>query len=233
MTDVIKLMNLQMFSDEGNGTEDTVAEGQGTDSTEAKEGAANPTEPFAVFPDQESFNKRLTREAKKHLNDTLSGLGVESLDELKAFIEDKKAKEEAEKSELQKALERIQTLEQERETYVKAEAERKRAELVKSKAMELGVKQDRVQRFMRLVDLGEITTDGEIDAEALTEVITQTLTEFPEFKQTKVEHKGGMDFNETGTSGAKPALTMEMIKQMSSAEIAERIEEVRAVLGAK
>lgn len=233
MTDVIKLMNLQMFSDEGNGVEDTVAEGQGTDSTEAKEGTANPTEPFAVFPDQESFNKRLTREAKKHLNDTLSGLGVESLDELKAFIEDKKAKEEAEKSELQKAQELIQKLTQERDGYVKAELERKRIETATAKAMELGVKPERVKHLLRLVDMEAITTDGEVDATALTSAIGELLEEFPEFKQTKVEHKGGTDFNETGTTGAKPALTMEMIKQMSSAEIAERIEEVRAVLGAK
>lgn len=233
MTDVIKLMNLQMFSDENGGVENTVAEGQSTDSTVVEDVAVNPTEPFAVFPDQESFNKRLSREAKKHLNDTLSGLGVESLDELKTFIEDKKAKEEAEKSELQKAQELIQKLTQERDGYVKAELERKRTESVTAKAMELGVKPERVKHLLRLVDMEAITTDGEVDATALTSAIGGLLEEFPEFKQTKVEHKGGTDFNETGTTGAKPALTMDMIKQMSSAEIAERIDEVRAVLGAK
>lgn len=230
MKEILKLIDLQLFADESQSEEQPTTDTKTVEETKTQ---SNPTEPFAVFPDQESFNKRLTREAKKHLTETLTGLGVESLDELKSFIEDKKAREEAEKSELQKALERIQTLEQERETYVKAEAERKRAELVKSKAMELGVKQDRVQRFMRLVDLGEITTDGEIDAEALTEAITQTLTEFPEFKETKIEHKAGTDFNDTGKTGAKPQLTKEMIAKMSVEEITARIEEVRAVMSAK
>lgn len=219
MKDLIKLINLQLFSDEGEVVDN--------------EGQSNPTEPFAVFPDQESFNKRLTREAKKHLNDTLNGLGVSDLDELKAFIEDKRVKEEAEKSELQKAMETIQKLTEERDGYVKAELERKNTEMVTAKAMELGVKPERVKHLLRLIDKDAYSTDGETDVERLTSAIKELLEEFPEFKQTKIEHKGGTDFNETGTSGAKPALTMEMIKKMSASEIAERIEEVRAVMSAK
>lgn len=228
MTDFIKLIDLQLFAEEQ--AEERVED---VKETETVGGQANPTEPFAVFPDQESFNKRLSREAKKHLNDTLNGLGVESLDELKAYIEAKKAKEEAEKSELQKAQEQIQKLMQERDSYVKAETERKRTEALTTTAMELGVKPERVKHMLRLVDMESLSTDGEIDAQALTQAINNVLEEFPEFKQTKVEHKGGVDFNETGNTGAKPSLTREMIAKMSASEIAQRIDEVRAVMSAK
>lgn len=225
MTELIKFFDLQLFNDE-------VAEDVETTVEEGKDNGKS-AEPFAVFPDQESFKKRLSREAKKLFDDTLSGLGVKSLDDLKTFIEDKKAKEEAEKSELQKAQELIQQLTQERDGYIRQEQERKRTEVATTKAMELGVKPERVARLLRLVDMDSITTDGKIDEEALVEEMQRTLEEFPEFKQVKIEAKAGTDFNDAGKTGAKPTLTMDMIKRMSASEIAERIDEVRAVMSAK
>lgn len=72
--------------------------------------------PFAVFPDSESFNERMDREARSRLK----ALGVEDPDALKALMaEHAKLKQEAEA----KRLQEMSDLEREREARAKTEAE--------------------------------------------------------------------------------------------------------------
>ncbi len=61
----------------------------------------------------QTLSRRLEREQRKAAEDMLAKLGVDSIDDATAIIQSQREADEARKSELQKAQERIQALEQE------------------------------------------------------------------------------------------------------------------------
>lgn len=219
--------NLQMFA-EGEEPTDPV----GGSEPNGAEGNEPPVDnkPFATFADEESFKKRLAREAKRGMKSMLETYGLESEEQLKSIIEGKRAEEDAKKSELDKALEKVAKLESDNAKLIADATSNAKNSLAKATATELGVKPERIDYLLKLVDLDSVEfTDGKFDTEGLTAKITEVLEVMPEFKNIQQISKGGTDFNDNA-SDKKPLLTKEMISKMSASEIASRIEEVREVL---
>lgn len=116
------------------------------------------------------------REGKKS---AIEGLGFESVDDLKAFIEESKAAKEAALSEAEK---REQALQEREALLTKREAETAAAalDLVKKNALaSLGASGDNLQDAARLLD---ITAD--MDADAVTEAAKQIQGRHPEMFTT-------------------------------------------------
>ncbi|MCL4293886.1 MAG: DUF4355 domain-containing protein [Acidimicrobiia bacterium] len=66
-------------------------------------------------------------------------------------------------------------------------------------ALAAGVRPDRVERFMRLVDLADVdglVDDGEPDRDAIGKLVTKALDDVPEFKTTP-NGRSGAEFNRT------------------------------------
>lgn len=203
----------------------------GGESGKGKDGGKQ-QQPFAIFPDEQSFMSRVSREAKKMQKELLKELGIDSVDTLKTIIQTHKDLEDKNKSELERAQERAQQAEQKLQE-VMAQAQNV-AKLTEAKliAMEIGVNPARIDHFLKLADLSNVEVDenGNVDTKALKDVLGSLLKELPEFKKTVTDApQGGTDGFQSGNQD-KPKLTLEQIKRMSKEEIAARIDEVREVM---
>jgi hypothetical protein len=209
--------------------------GEGGAGAGAKGGAGGgePTKPFATFPDEKSFMARIKREAQSMQSDFIKSLGIENAEALKALIDTDNKRKEDELTESQKLQKKIDDLTtRSNEAQVKAEQIARTSE-AKQLAAELGVNPARINHFLKLVELGDIKVneDGTVDSDTIKGRLATLLKELPEFKgQAPVVHGGG-DFG--GSNNQKPKLTIEQVKKMTSAEIADRIVEVREVMGQK
>jgi hypothetical protein len=152
---------------------------------------------------------------------------------LKALVEAQKKKEQDEMTEAQKLQQQLKTLEGERDTALSRAETVARTTEAKLLANELGVNPNRINHFLKLADISDIKVykDGGVDTESMKTKLEALLTELPEFKGTPAAPRGGGDFG--GSNNQKPKLTKEQIKTMTSAEIAERIVEVREIMGQK
>lgn len=247
MLEYVRKLYLQRFSDDGgDGGADVPDNGGDSDDDDDGDADQGPQQPFAVFPDKKSFMSRVKREARKLASQErekwLKEIGVENPDDLKSILESFKKQKEQEKSELEKLREQVQKAESEKKSILEQAQNRLKMAEAKLVAQELGVKPERINRFLKLVDLGEVEVDakGEVDIEALREAIQEVLEEVPEFKvqpqtqdadvdgKPKAKRKGGGDAFDQDASGArKPPLTLELIKKMTPEQVAERIDEIR------
>lgn len=193
------------------------------DTTQVSQTEANKVEPknepFATFKDEKSFMSRVNREGKKQVKQLLETLGLEDEDALKNIIKEKHDAEEAQKTELEKALEKIKSMEESNTKLTEAQ----KINDTKMKAIELGVDTKKVDYLLKLVDMD--------NAE---ESINTILTDMPEFRaqQQVIAHtdpKGGSDFSGGDSNSAKP-LTKEIISKMSTKEVQERYSEVMEFL---
>jgi len=96
-----------------------------------------------------------------------------------------------------------------------------------------GVKPERIQAALRLIEMDEIeyTDTGEpkeASLKALAKGFVDTYKEFVDSGEPKPP-KGGEDFSKKDKTSA-PALTMELIEDMSTAELKARYEEVQEFL---
>lgn len=189
---------------------------------------AGDKQPFAVFPDEASFMARIQREGKKQFKELLKGLGIEDETSLKSIIEAHKDAQEKAKTDLQKAQEAKEAAEkQAKEALTKANQVLIQTE-AKLQAVALGVKPERVDYLLKLVDLSEIEVEnGQVDKEAVKLAVEKVLSEVPELKQTAVTGKGGSDFSQ---ADKKDLLTFEAIKNMSVEEAEARMDEIMAFL---
>ena len=105
----------------------------GSENTTAPENVGNEAvSKVEMTQDQlnDLINKKYAKGAEKAKTELLDSLGIESVDNLKAMIEAKKAQEEADKSELEKMQEQIQSIQAEKEALVKeAATARSKAEI--------------------------------------------------------------------------------------------------------
>lgn len=237
-----RLFDLQIFAEDGEaGNPEGGSQPNGGESTDPQ-GGSNPdngtgAKPFAVFPDEKSFMARVNREAKKlsgqAQKDFLNSLGVESAETLQSILADYNARKENEKSDLQKATERMSKLEQENAELQAKIVNGLKNSTVRNLASELGVETQRIDRFMKLVDMNSIeVNNGSIDIDAVKDSLVTILDEFPEFKGiTSVKTGGGNDFG--GDNGGSKKITIEDIKKMSTQEIQENWEEVEKVLNSQ
>ncbi|MCL4293545.1 MAG: hypothetical protein KJ056_11030 [Acidimicrobiia bacterium] len=83
-------------------------------------------------------------------------------------------------------------------------------------ALAAGVRPERVERFMRLVDLGELddlTVDGEPDRDAIAKLVGKALEDVPEFKAT-TNGRSGSEFN--GTDGRPKTLEEAVMRRIAA-----------------
>lgn len=215
--------NLYLFGDEGaEGEGDNSTPPEGTPEGEGAEGA----QPFASFPDEKSFMSRVGREARKQMTTMLATLGIKDEAELKAFMASKKASTEAERTELEKALQTQADLIVERDNALNgANNVLKNAE-VRIASQEAGIKPERINILMKLIDMAEIeVVGGVVDQVGLKEQIAKIIAVMPELVQAgqTLPNKGGSSF--TG-SEVKP-LSLELIKTMTKEQVAERLPEIQ------
>ena len=222
-----RLIDLQLFSEDGEGTpEEKAPEAKGQEPEKKPE---EPKQPFAVFPDQKSFMARVEREARKIYNNNLKELGVASTDELKNLVENYRELEASTNTEIMTRDERIKQLEEENGSLVNRIMTDIKNKALKEQALALGVQEERFERFTRLVDMNMIEMkDGVVEIEPLKEQITTLLDEFPEFRGVSGTTQGGSDFN--GENKDKAKFTIEQIKQMSTEEIMANYADVMAVI---
>ena len=227
--------NLQLFAEEEQNEPEDNKGGKGapTYKNEEEEKA-----PFAIFPDQESFMARVKREAKKLNSNSqkefLTSLGVESAEDLQSILADHKKRKDNEKSELDKAIE-LANAEKLKNATLQAQFESQlKDNAVKEVASTLGVSRDKLGRFTKLVDTNSISiADGKVDTDTLKDDIQTILDEFPEFKGITPVPKGGTDIGGEDKDKGKKKLTIEDIKNMTTAEIQANMKEVMEVLGSK
>jgi hypothetical protein len=191
--------------------------------------------PFATFKDEETFMKRLNRAGKSARKEMLTEMGVESEEALKDIIKAKKAADDAAMTELEKAKEKVNEADKKAEAALTTANNRILSAEAKVLATDLGVKASKIKYLLKLADLSDVEVkDGEVDQEALKEAIEVVLTDMPELKGTTeaggekpaTSTKGGSDFK----GGDTKLLSHEIIKNMTSKQIAERITDVRAFL---
>jgi len=210
----------------GNNGNQTTDEAQGASSKESK--------PFASFPDEQSFMSRINREAKKQVNEFLKSIGVEKEDELKEIVQKNREQAEQSKTELQKAKEAAEAAIKDKENFFKKFNDTLKQNEAKVRAMALGIKPERLEYVLKLIDFKEIEIkDGAVDGGAIEEALNQVLKELPELKQQNQAglQKGGQDFSQ---STANPEfLTIEAIKAMSVEEAERRLPEIMKFMNRK
>lgn len=169
-------------------------DGDGGDGQDAGDGGngSNGQQPYAVFPDKESFHARVGREANKVLREKIKALGFETEEALVNTIEEYKAKQEDYDKAINAEKEARQGLEQ------------KLAELgqrvidtnIQLTAAANGVRPEKMQYFLRLVDRTglELKEDGTVDDEKIKAAVDNVLKDMPEFKG--IPGAGGSDFKD-------------------------------------
>ena len=154
-------------------------------------------------------------------------------DTLKSIIADYNIQQEKNKTELDKALERIKILQDDNTRYKNQLISNVKDAGIASVATELGVPANKIKRFAKLIDDVPMLENGEVDFEGLKESAKSVLDDFPEFLGVKPNTKSGGS-NENPQSGDQSGdgkkLTMEDIKHMSTSEVMARWDEVQAVL---
>jgi hypothetical protein len=195
---------------------------------------AEEKKPFAVFPDEASFMGRVSREAKKQVGEFLKSLGVEKEDELKNIIQTHKETIENNKTELQKAMEAAEKAQKEKDELFSSFTSTMKQNEAKVKAMALGIKPERLEYILKLIDLNSIeVVDGKIDSQSIEDSLNGILKEFPELKANNPasQQKAGQDFSQPTAN--LDLLTMEAIKAMSVEEAERRLPDILKFMNKK
>lgn len=121
---------------------------------------------------QDEVNKMIKGKSERELQKMLGEIGFQSVDELKTLVKKSREREDAEKSELQKAQERAAALEKEKETLLASQRTRTAQYDVAVKAAKLGIVDP--DAAYRLMDQGKIEFD-DAGAPINTEVLLQDL----------------------------------------------------------
>lgn len=87
------------------------------------------------------INEKFKKGAEKANAQLMESLGVQSIDEIKNIIEAKKQAEEAQKTELQKAMEAVEAANREKEAILKEAEELRKKNSIQGLAVEHGIKE--------------------------------------------------------------------------------------------
>ena len=157
-----KLMLLQLFAEEGG--EDPKPENSNVEDPKPED--PKPDQRI-IFPDKQSFMARVKREANKQSAnakaDFLKDLGIADEDTLKSIIADYNTQQEKNKTELDKALERIKILQDDNTKYKNQLISNVKDAGIASVATELGVPTNKIKRFAKLIDDVPMLENGEVD----------------------------------------------------------------------
>jgi hypothetical protein len=219
--------NLQLFDEDMEIGVDTANVGSEERDTTPADNIDS--KPFATFPDEATFMKRVSREGRKQFNDLLKELGFEDKTQLQNIIKDTNARKEAEKSELEKLQDTISNLSKDNENYKNNLSNMQKQRMVEQSALELNISSNKLDYIMKLIDTSVLETKEDVEIE-----LNKLLEIMPEFRSTKtatLPTKTGADFKDS-TKGKQP-LTDELIRKMSTSEVALRLDEITEFLSSK
>jgi hypothetical protein len=212
---------MEGFTMEEQNNVSTELQGDSAQSNESSKDAA------IVFPDEKAFMSRVQREAKKQVQDFVKQLGFENDGQLKEVIQKQKQFEESQKTEYEKLQEQLQ----QKTEYINKVNENLKLNEVKMQALNAGIKPERLNHALKLLDVGSIEfVDGQLNTEQLNTSISSLLSEFPELKANNVPKSAGADFSQ---SKQQDFLTLDMIKSMSREETEKRLPEILKFLEKK
>lgn len=218
------------FADEGGGgggagdagTGDGTGQGDTGDTGDQSgdTGSAGDTSDVAFTPAQQAHIDKLIGKAKGTAKTAAEK-------ELKTWLEQQSMTEsdrlKAEKAQLEQEREAART--EILTTKIETAAERA--------ALAAGVKPDRVDRFLRLVDLtdrDELTADGKPDSDAINAAVAKALTDVPEFKGEPARPSGSSGSDGMNGNGDRKTWTREEIAKMSVADFEKHEDEINAAL---
>lgn len=218
------------FADEGGGgggagdagTGDGTGQGDTGDTGDQSgdTGSAGDTSDVAFTPAQQAHIDKLIGKAKGTAKTAAEK-------ELKTWLEQQSMTEsdrlKAEKAQLEQEREAART--EILTTKIETAAERA--------ALAAGVKPDRVDRFLRLVDLtdrDELTADGKPDSDAINAAVAKALTDVPEFKGEPARPSGSSGSDGMNGDGDRKTWTREEIAKMSVADFEKHEDEINAAL---
>lgn len=121
---------------------------------------------------QDEVNKMIKGKSERELQKMLGEIGFQSIDELKTLVNKNREREDAEKSEVQKAQERVLALEKEKETLLASQRTKGAQYDVAVKAAKLGIVDP--DAAYKLMDQGKIEFD-DAGNPTNTEVLLQDL----------------------------------------------------------
>lgn len=217
------------FADEGTGGggagdtgtgDDTGQGGTGdTGDQSGDTGSAGDTSDVAFTPAQQAHIDRLI--ARQH-----GKAKTQAEKDMKAWLE-QQSLSEADRLKAEKAQ-----LEQERES-ARAEVLATKVETTAERAaVAAGVKPDRVDRFMRLVDLSdldELAADGKPDSDAIKAAVAKALADVPEFKGEPAK-SGSSGSDGMNGNGDRKTWTREEIAKLSVEDFEKHEKEINEAL---
>ena len=190
---------------EGDSGSDNNADTGGKQGGGDQGGGDDGDKPFAQFPDADSFNARMDREARQRLAKQAEELGFDSVDAMLEAAKTKREADDAAKSEAEKAREEADRAKSESATAIAQANQRLINAEARVIATELGIKTERIPMALKLADLSEIEVgdDGEPNSKAIKAALESVLKELPELKSSDAASKSGAEFNGNGTGEAK------------------------------
>lgn len=189
-------INLQLFAEDQNPGNPG---GQGG----AAGGGAGGSSPFAVFPDEASFNARLKREGRSQLETKAKEFGFETVEALEAAIKAAKEKDEANKSETQKLQEKLQQAEAARQSAYTLANERLVKAEIKEQSAALGLVD--ADAAFALMDRSAVKVDDKGNVAGVKEALDALIKAKPYLKATPAGTKIGGGSNPAGGAGGGQA----------------------------
>jgi len=209
MSDFIRQygFDLQLFADGDGG-------GDGDNSGGGGDGNPNDgdnDQPFAVFPDEASLMARINREAQKQLANQAKALGYDTVEAMQEALKSYQERQNAEKSELEKAKEAAQKADSERKKALESANNRLIRAEVKLRATELGIVDD--DAAFALMDRSEVSVDDQGRVQGV-EAALKSLLETKPYLKKQDSNRSGEDFH--GGGSCQPD-----VEKMSMAEYIE------------
>lgn len=180
----------------GGAGDESPAEDAGTPGGEqgGDEQPEETTEPYAKFPDADSFKARMDREARSRLTSQAKDLGYESVDDMLAAAKSAREQQEAEKTEAQKLGEQLHQAQQEKDAALeRANTMLKRAAIT-AEAAKLGVIDP--DAAYALMDQSGLEIDDTGSVAGVSEALTALLEAKPYLKANQqTATASGADFS--------------------------------------
>lgn len=207
-------------SDDSDGGDGSGADDQGDDSgTGSDDGSSDDAGDVSFTPAQQAHIDKLI--ARQH-----GKAKSQAEKDMKAWLE-QQSLSESDRLKAEKAQ-----LEQERETARREVLTTKVETTAERAAVAAGVKPDRVDRFMRLVDLSdldELAADGKPDPDAIKAAVAKALADVPEFKG-ETGRSGSSGSDGMNGNGDRKTWTREEIAKLSVEDFEKHEAEINAAL---
>lgn len=171
--------------------------------------------PFAVFPDAETFNARLSREAKGLLKKQAEELGFASVDAMLQVVKDQKQAAEAAKSEETRLKEKLAQLEA-KVTATEAQARARMIEAeVRLTAARLNVRPEALDDLAKLADLSKVDlADGKVTG--VEETLKVLLAAKPYLVQEGSRPAAAPNIDATAAGTQRGSVTPEIIQEFAA-----------------